>query len=82
MFGEVLKAAAALKSRIGEQVGLCLEDEASAGEYLEAPCQQPTGKVPSVVRASPPATQRAQLSVSCFQCRCLRTPGLVLRRPC
>ncbi|KAI5182216.1 Pericentrin [Manis pentadactyla] len=35
LFGEVLKAAAALKSRIGEQVGLCLEDEASAVPMLE-----------------------------------------------
>ncbi|KAK2509725.1 hypothetical protein MC885_020991, partial [Smutsia gigantea] len=35
LFGEVLKAAAALKNRIGEQVGLCLEDEASAVPMLE-----------------------------------------------
>ncbi|XP_007452564.1 PREDICTED: pericentrin [Lipotes vexillifer] len=38
LFGETLKATVALKSRIGERVGLCLEDESPpAGE-----CRQPS----------------------------------------
>lgn len=52
MFGEMLKVAIALKSRISERVGLCLEDEdppgawpsgqaLSAGECPDGPASEP-----------------------------------------
>ncbi|XP_070454144.1 pericentrin isoform X26 [Equus przewalskii] len=44
LFGETLKAAVALKSRIGERVGLCLEDQSP----LDA---QPGAQVPSAAPA-------------------------------
>lgn len=46
MFGETLKAAVALKSRIGERVGLCLEDQSP----LDA---QPGAQVPSAGECQP-----------------------------
>lgn len=38
LFGETLKAAVALKSRIGERVGLCLEDESPPAGERRQPC--------------------------------------------
>lgn len=55
LFGEMLKVAIALKSRISERVGLCLEDEdppgawpsgqaLSAGECPDGPASEPWGQ--------------------------------------
>ncbi|XP_070263128.1 pericentrin isoform X5 [Myotis yumanensis] len=44
LFGETVKAAVSLKSRISERVGLCLEDESPPDARLE-------GQVPSIVPA-------------------------------
>nr|XP_058921525.1 pericentrin isoform X1 [Kogia breviceps] len=38
LFGETLRAAVALKSRIGERVGLCLEDESPPAGERRQPC--------------------------------------------
>lgn len=40
MFGETLKAAVSLRSRIGERVGLCLEDDS-------LPDARPGGQAPA-----------------------------------
>ena len=57
LFGETLKAAVTLKSRIGERVGLCLEDEGlrdarpsgqalSVGECQDSPMPAVPGRGP------------------------------------